>query len=63
MNFKEFAALKAGDKIENAMTNSKGEVAEVTKYGLEVTWGGPLKFFYSAASTAWMHWSKVDDQG
>lgn len=65
MNLQEFAALKVGDKIENAMTSSQGVVTETTSNGVRVTWG-PLAafvafsgFLYPAHSTAWMHWSRV----
>lgn len=64
MNLQEFAALKAGDRIENAMSNSRGEVTEVTANGVRVSWGphgdNVHGFLYSVQGTAWMHWSKVE---
>lgn len=70
MNVQEFAALKAGDRVENAASQSSGVVTEVTKMGVRVRWGvstgvldsnpGVVTFFYSAQGTAWFHWSKVN---
>lgn len=59
MNFREFAALKTGDKIENPMApNSVAEVVEVTDSGVRIMWSGTsTRFFYSVQSTAWMHWT------
>lgn len=62
MNLKEFAALKIGDKIENLMADSKGEVVEVDASGVRVCWGwktdapGATRH-YSVNTTIWMHWS------
>jgi hypothetical protein len=63
MNLQEFAALKKGDKINNGMASSQGEVTEVTAQGVRVRWGlhvGSITFMYSVNSTAWFHWSKVE---
>jgi hypothetical protein len=64
MNLQEFAALKAGDKIENHMSQSRGEVTEVNAQGVRVSWGstnpGRVVFTYTVNSTAWFHWSKVE---
>lgn len=65
MNLQEFAALKVGDKIENHLSQSSGEVTEVTKYGVRVRWGtlesGIVTFLYSVQGTTWFHWSKKED--
>ena len=62
MNVQEFAALKVGDKIENAMSHSTGEVTEVNAYGVRVAWGLSKTFcpLYTVNSTAWFHWSNVE---
>lgn len=64
MNLKEFAALKKGDKIENPMSQSAGEVADVTPLGVKLRWNGgdpsAITFTYTVNSTAWFHWSKVE---
>lgn len=67
MNMHEFAALKVGDTVEVLLAGgqSRGEVTETTDSGVRVKWGpksyrGPVTFFYSVNSTAWMHWGKVD---
>lgn len=61
MNLKEFAALKAGDKIENHMASSRGEVVEVTDAGVLVRWHeGTAPRTYGVNTTAWMHWSKAE---
>lgn len=61
MNIKEFAALKAGDKIENVFSHSVGEVVEATDSGVRVVWGSrhehETRFFYSVVGTSWMNWS------
>lgn len=65
MNIKEFAALKPGDKIENAAPggSSVGEVVEATDSGVRVVWGPrhdhEKLFFYSVVGTAWYQWNKV----
>lgn len=64
MTLKEFAALKAGDRIANYMANSVGEVTAVDDKGVHVRWGriwnetqdGGTRF-YPVTSTIWMHWS------
>lgn len=76
MNLTEFAALRAGDKIDNHMSNSRGEVVDADDKGVNVRWGnvGPVVKFegpgsavhgttrhYSAGSTIWFHWSKVEE--
>lgn len=67
MNLKEFAALKAGDKINNGWTESDGEITEVTDKGVRVVWGEKhphaTYFFYSVVSTAWAQWTKVETGG
>lgn len=65
MTLQEFAALKAGDKIENHMAGavSVGTVKETTPSGLWLTWAGGdlgVPFFYSVNSTSWFHWSKAE---
>ncbi len=65
MNLQEFAALKVGDKVENAMLGSHGEVTQVAAQGVRVVWGGaePIaanQFLYTVQSTAWMHWGKSE---
>ena len=63
MNIKEFAALKAGDKIDNPSTGSSGEVVEAADSGVRVVWGArgehEHKFFYSVVGTSWMNWVKA----
>ena len=66
MNIKEFAALKVGDHVTNAMNaGSRGEITETSDSGVRVIWGPrhfrETSFFYSVNSTAWMHWSKAED--
>lgn len=62
MNLQEFAVLKVGDKIENPVTGSSGEVVEAADSGVRVVWGRrhefEHKFFYSVVGTAWMNWVK-----
>jgi hypothetical protein len=65
MNVEQFAALKVGDKIVNAMNNdTTGEIVEATDSGVRVVWGErhdrETRFFYSVAGTSWFHWSKVE---
>jgi hypothetical protein len=72
VNLAEFNALKPGDKIENVMSNSVGEVVEADKTGVRVRWDGghvvdtalsglgTLRH-YSRYSTIWFHWSKVEE--
>lgn len=63
MNLQEFAALKVGDEVENNMLGIRppGKVTEVTAQGVRVSWGGlATTFLYTVQSTAWMHWSKVE---
>jgi hypothetical protein len=67
MNMQEFAALKVGDTVEVLLAGgqSRGEVVEINDRGVRVKWGpksyrGEVTFFYSANSTAWMHWGKID---
>lgn len=65
MNLQEFAALKVGDKIESAMSGTRGEITEVTDKGVRVRWGGtgPSGFMptYSVQGTAWFHWSLAEE--
>lgn len=71
MNMQEFAALKVGDKIENPMNGSTGEVTATSDGGVRVVWGRRMfaqaapstSFFYSVQSTAWMHWRKAENAG
>lgn len=63
MNIKEFAALKVGDRIENHMSQSRGEVVTVDATGVRVRWDGSgrvddptVTWHYSVNSTAWTHW-------
>lgn len=68
MNLQEFAALAVGDKIENNAfgQSGEGEVVAVEASGVRVVWGpvtpNATRFFYSVQSTAWMHWSRPDDE-
>jgi hypothetical protein len=63
MNLQEFAALKVGDKVDNVMASSQGEVTEVNAHGVRVRWGmgrtGTITFNYTVQSTAWFHWDRV----
>ena len=65
MNLQEFAALKAGDEIENLATHSRGRVTEVKPNGVMLAWGGNTvaTFFYSVNGTAWFQWSRVEMTG
>lgn len=69
MNIVQFNALKPGDKIENAMSDSTGEVVEADSKGVSVRWEGTglandgvreAKRHYSRYSTIWFHWSLVE---
>jgi hypothetical protein len=69
VNLQEFNALKPGDKIENVMSNSSGEVTEVNQGIVKVRWdgvsngitaAGALRM-YSVHSTIWFHWSKPEE--
>jgi len=64
MNITEFAALKVGDKIDNPMSQSAGTIVETTESGVRVVWGErhghETRFFYSAQSTAWTHWTRPE---
>lgn len=69
MNLTEFAALRAGDKIDNHMSNSRGEVVDVDDKGVRVRWSvvdgqerTAATRHYSAGSTIWFHWSKVETE-
>ncbi len=71
MKTTEFAALKAGDKIENPMAGSFGEVVDRTETGVNVMWthapnegvrNAASVRHYTMATTAWMHWSLVEDE-
>ena len=69
MNLVEFNALKAGDRIENAMSNSRGEVVAADARGVLVRWDGLAPGLlelrdgvgtvrtYSRYSTIWFHWT------
>jgi hypothetical protein len=61
MNIKEFAALKAGDRIVNPMACTAGSVTDTDGGGVTVQWdGSELTRYYGAVTTAWMHWTKAD---
>lgn len=68
MNVQEFAALKAGDQIENPMSHSRGEVVSADKTGVAVRWhgvgqnGAGTIRHYSVQSTIWFHWSKAESE-
>lgn len=64
MNVQEFAALKVGDKVLNNMLGERpsGRVTEVNDKGVRISWGGTATtFHYPVNSTAWFHWSKVEE--
>jgi len=70
MNIVQFNALKPGDRIENAMSGSTGEVVEADSKGVTVKWEGTgaiegvaytTERHYSRYSTIWFHWSTVDE--
>lgn len=65
MNVQQFAKLKVGDAILNAMSNSRGRVVDVDRTGVRVSWsvagaGGPT-WHYSVHSTSWFHWELEED--
>lgn len=72
MNINEFAALQVGDRVENPMSKSAGEVTEVIKRsgafaGVRVRWGDgtprhDVSFTYTVDMTTWFHWSKVEPE-
>lgn len=63
MNLQEFASLKIGDKIDNPLTGSAGEVIDTSASGIRVVWGPrharETPFFYSGMTTTWFHWTKA----
>jgi hypothetical protein len=62
MNVKEFAALKAGDRIVNPMAGTSGCVTDTDGGGVTVRWdGSELTRRYGAVTTAWMHWTREAD--
>lgn len=67
MNIVQFNALKPGDRIENAMSGSTGEVVEADSKGVSVRWteagvsGSHPSRHYSRYSTIWFHWSLVGE--
>lgn len=67
MNLQQFAKLKEGDKIESCVGagTTYGEVVEVDKAGVKIVWGqrSPHErhFHFSVQSTAWFHWTKLED--
>lgn len=65
MNLQQFAALKPGDKIENLLSSSKGEIASISDAGVHVAWAGNhvRTFFFAAESNAWSHWTKIEPEG
>ena len=64
MTLQEFAALKPGDQIDNLMSRSRGMISETSDKGVHVRWnpGSIVTFHYTVTGTAWMHWSKVDEE-
>jgi hypothetical protein len=62
MNIKEFAALKAGDRIVNPMAGTAGTVTYGRHgAGITVRWdGSELTHYYSVVTTAWTHWTRAD---
>lgn len=70
MDLKQFAALKVGDRIENHMSNSTGEVVSIDETGVRLRWIGAgvvgsnaPTWHYPVNSTAWFHWNKVEPEG
>lgn len=65
MNVQEFSKLEKGDKIENALNGSKGEVSRTSDSGVYVVWGArsdfEREFFYGVAGTTWFNWSRAED--
>ncbi len=68
MTHEEFCALKKDDEIIG-MNGSIGTVFQVTKarngvvtVAIEWTPGAPL-FTFVSNGTAWMHWSRKDEEG
>ena len=66
MTIDEFRALKPGDRIRNAMTESIGVIAAAEEYrgsvSCTVQWGGSdRQFSFGERSCAWMHWSLDHD--
>jgi hypothetical protein len=60
MNIQQFAALKVGDKVDNPMNGSRGEVTKVQERGVSVAWGGnALDFYYPVEGNTWLHWELV----
>jgi hypothetical protein len=62
MNIKEFAALKAGDRIVNPMACTAGSVTDTDGGGVTVRWdgSGEMTRYYGAVTTAWTHWTRAD---
>ncbi len=53
MNIKEFAALKAGDRVANPMACTAGTVTDTDGGGITVRWDGSVVTrYYSAVTTA-----------
>ena len=68
MNLQEFAELKEGDRVVNGLTQSTGTVTERRSDGVKVRWGDgqpghTVEFFFSVNTTAWFHWTRVDEDG
>jgi hypothetical protein len=63
MTIDEFRALKTGDRIRNAMSESSGVIADVANHrgrvSVHVQWDGNDMTFgpFGEYSTAWMHWT------
>lgn len=67
MNIREFAALKVGDVVELRVNGySRGTVSHVEPNGVRVVWGPrhdrEQPFFYSVQSTAWMQWTRPEEE-
>lgn len=61
MNIRDFAALKAGDRIAHPMAGTAGTVTDTDGGGITVRWdGSELTRYYGAVTTAWLHWIKAD---
>ena len=64
MTLDEFRALKKGDRIRNAMSNSAGVVIAANEFRnnhvvVSIQWDGTtMPTAFNNVSTAWMHWSK-----
>lgn len=64
----EFLALKEGDRIDNAMSHTRGTVTGITydrrgqRDGVTIQWDGTalgMARHFTKYTTAWMHWEKL----